>query len=202
MFTESLLAAALTFSSWHGDSETEEERFARLHTIAEAISIAAQNAVCMKGAPPLPELPGDAAPPSTSTPCSLLWRGSARELSFLLLTQAYFETHLARHVHEGKCRVNLGECDGGKATSLWQLQAGAHLSRSKWEKLSGTTLAATTHAAFEASRALSRGRNYCGSVRGAIGLYATGRTCRWQPAERRVAFLRRLEARNWSQASN
>lgn len=194
MFTESLLAAALTFSAWHGDTETEEERLLRLRTIAEAINIATQNAVCMKDAPPLPELPGNGA--TAKTACMPLWRGTPRELAFLLLTQAYFETHLAKHVHEGKCRVNLGECDGGKATSLWQLQAGGHLAREKWEKLSGTTLAATTHAALEASRALARGRNYCGNVRGAISLYATGRTCRWQPAEKRVSFLRRLEAKN------
>lgn len=194
MFTESLLAAALTFSAWHGDTETEEDRLVRLRTIVEAINIATERAVCMKNATPLPPLPGDTAEPES--PCKPVWRGSPRELAFLLLTQAYFETHLAQHVHEGKCRVNLGECDGGKATSLWQLQAGGHLAPSRWERLSGTSLAATTHAALEASRALSRGRNYCGSVRGAVALYATGRTCRWQPAEKRISFLSRLQARN------
>lgn len=198
MFTESLFAAALTFSSWHGDTETAEGRAARLRTIAEAINIATLHAVCMKEAPPFPVLEGDDAPEGEvdANACKPVWRGSPRELAFLLLTQAYFETHLAQHVHEGKCRVHLGECDGGKATSLWQLQAGGHLALSRWEKLAGTGLAATTHAAYEAGRALSRGRNYCGNVRGAVALYATGRTCRWQPAEKRVSFMRRLEARN------
>lgn len=194
MFTESLLAAALTFTSWNGDTETEEARTIRLRTIAEAINIATLHAVCFTDAPPFPALPGEED--STELPCQPIWRGSPRELALLLLTQAYFETHLAQHVHEGKCRVHLGECDGGKATSLWQLQAGGHLAASRWEKLSGTSLAATTHAAYEASRALARGRNYCGNVRGAVALYATGRTCRWQPAQARVSFLRRLEAAN------
>jgi hypothetical protein len=196
MFTESLFAAALTFSSWHGDTETEEARALRLRTIAEAINIATLHAVCMKEAPPIPQLPGEGD--AEQRPCTPIWRDSPRELAFLLLTQAYFETHLAQHVHEGKCRVHLGECDGGKATSLWQLQAGGHLAVSRWEKLAGTGLAATTHAAYEASRALARGRNYCGSLRGAIGLYATGRTCRWKPAEKRVAFMKRLETRHYS----
>lgn len=195
MFTESLLAAALTFSSWHGDNETEEARAARLRTIAEAINIATLHAVCVKDAPSLPDLPGD-DPEATTKACTRIWRGSPKELAFLLLTQAYFETHLAQHVHEGKCRVHLGECDGGKATSLWQLQAGGHLPKSRWEKLSGTSLAATTHAAYEAGKALSRGRNYCGNVQGAVALYATGRTCRWKPAEQRVSFVRRLQARH------
>lgn len=194
MFTESLFAAALTFSSWHGDTETAEERTVRLRMIAEAINIATLHAVCMKDAPPFPVLEGEEDAPAPD--CIPVWRGSPRELAFLLLTQAYFETHLAQHVHEGKCRVHLGECDGGKATSLWQLQAGGHLAASRWEKLAGTNLAATTHAAYEAGRALSRGRNYCGNVRGAVALYATGRTCRWQPAEKRVSFMRRLETRN------
>lgn len=194
MFTKTLLAAALRLSPWYGDTETEEERLARLETIAQAINSAALRAVCASEGAALPPLPGDAQSGEPEA-CAPIWRGDARQLAFLLLTQAYFETRLARHVHEGKCRVKQGECDGGRATSLWQLQAGAHLPKQRWEKLSGADLVSTTHAAYEASRALSRGRNHCGSLSGAISLYATGRTCRWKPAQERVAFLERL-ARN------
>jgi hypothetical protein len=78
---------------------------------------------------------------------------------------------------------------------LWQLQAGPHLPEERWEKLAGTNLAATTHAAFEAGRALGRGRNYCGTTVGAISLYATGRTCGWKPAKQRATFLQQLSAK-------
>jgi hypothetical protein len=199
MLSESLLAAALSFTPWHGDAESEAERAARLTTIAEAIHIAAQNAVCAQDAPALPPLgdepPEASAPEGGPPPCVRLWNGDARQLAFLLLTQAYFETHLAQHVHEGNCRVHLGECDGGRATSLWQLHYGPHLAKERWEKLAGTDLAATAHSAYEASRALSRGRNHCGSVVGAISLYATGRSCSWEPAEQRATFLERLSNR-------
>lgn len=195
MFTETLLAAALSFTPWHGDAESTTAREARLRTIAEAINIATLHSVCSERAPTFPILPGEEEGVDAPKTCRPTWRGPARDLALLLLTQAYYETRFAQHVHEGKCRVHLGECDGGKATSLWQLQAGAHLPKERWEKLSGTGLAATTHAAFEAGRALGRGRNYCGSTVGAISLYATGRTCGWKPAKQREMFLRRLSAK-------
>ncbi len=204
MFTESLLTAALTFSAWYGDVETQEQRRSRLETIASAINIAALHATCSKHAPEFPVLTksegGERSTDEESASekkksCSPIWSGSARRLAFLLLTQAYFETRLAAHIHEGKCRVNLGECDGGKATSLWQLHHGPQLAKEKWERLNGTALMPTTLAAYEAARALSRGRNHCRSLSGAISLYATGRTCDWAPAKKREAFLLRLARR-------
>lgn len=190
MLKESLLAAVLTFPSWHGDEEPIADRSARLETIVEAIEIASAQAVCADGAQS-----GEDAPQDERSECVPLWSGGRRELSFLLLTQAFFETRLALHVHQGKCRSHLGECDSGKATSLWQLQAGGHLPKARWERLAGTSLEATTRAALEAARALGRGRNYCGSVEGAVSLYATGRTCKWEPAKKRVRFMKRLMAR-------
>lgn len=211
MFTESLLAAALTLSAWYGDAEAPEAREARLLTIAQAINIATLQAVCATEATKFADVMSEVAqlnPEPTSDSqekkteaeadaeeCLPLWRGSPRRLAFLLLTQAYFETRLAVHIHEGKCRVRIGECDAGRATSLWQLHAGPQLSRSLWRKLSGTDLIATTGAAFEAARALSRGRNHCRSVEGAVSLYATGKTCSWRPAAQRVNFLTRLVER-------
>jgi hypothetical protein len=206
MFTESLLAAMLTFTPWYGDVESSQDRAARLHTIAQAINHASLAAVCSPDAPPLPPLvvPANAnnaddnqepEEPPAEPACTRLWRGEAKELAFLLLTQARYETHLALHVHQGKCRVHLGECDGGKAASLWQLQWGPHLPKDEWSQLSGTDLFATTHAAFEAARILSRARNYCGTTTGAIALFGTGRTCEHEPAKKRAAFMKRLLAK-------
>jgi hypothetical protein len=196
----------LTFTPWYGDVESSQDRAARLHTIARAINHASLTAVCSPDAPPLPSLVTSAdendaddseenQEPVVETACKRLWNGEAKELAFLLLTQARYETNLALHVHQGKCRVHLGECDGGRAASLWQLQWGPHLPKEQWSQLSGTDLLATTHAAFEAARILSRARNYCGTTTGAIALFGTGRTCEHEPAKKRAAFMRRLLAK-------
>ena len=177
MYKEALLSAAMSFHAWYGDVETSTARSTRLDTIATAIDQATELAVCGSGTP---------------DDCQRLWQGDPRELAFLLLSQAYFETRLALHVHAGRCRAEQGECDSGKAISLWQLQAGYHLPEDEWRTLSGTDLDSTRQAALEAARALGRGRRYCGSIRGAISLYATGRSCNWEPAQGRSRFVRRL----------
>lgn len=186
MLKESLLAAAMSFPSWYGDLESTEDRVSRLAMIALAIDDASLAAVCGR--------PEDKSVREDAPSCIKLWQGDQQELAFLLLTQAFFETRLALHVHQGNCRSHLGECDSGRATSLWQLQAGGHLPEEHWAKLAGTTLESTTLAAREATRALGRGLNYCGSVEGAVSLYATGRTCNWSPAAKRVRFMKQMIA--------
>ncbi len=180
MLKDALLAAALSFRAWHGDTETPEERTTRLTTIAEAIAEASAKATCT---------------PPADEDCVPAWPGARRELAFLLLAQAHFETHLARHVHEGRCRVTAGECDGGRAVSLWQLHSGAHLSRERWQSLIGAEREPTERAAYEAAKALGRAKNHCGTTRGAIALYATGKSCTWDRASAREAFARRLGER-------
>jgi hypothetical protein len=188
MLKEALFAAALTFRPWHGDVEEPQDRKERLALIAEAISDAVDVATCAKA--PLGLQPSEEKQP----PCERLWSGDPRQLGFLLLAQAYFETRLARHVHEGNCRAQSGECDSGRAISLWQLQFGPHLAREEWQTLGAATLEATRRAAVHAARSLGRGFNYCRSLRGAISLYATGQTCSWRPATKREAFVRHLMA--------
>lgn len=46
MFTESLLAASLTFAPWHGDIESPEAPKARLQVITEAIDTATGQVDC------------------------------------------------------------------------------------------------------------------------------------------------------------
>lgn len=203
MLNEALLAAALTFRPFHGDVEAPEERTERLTLIAQAITEAVSIATCDRSGPNAPrdaaeEKDGakqrqsetDASP--SATPCKRLWPGDPRQLAFLLLSQAYFETRLAKHVHDGNCRAHIGECDSGRAISLWQLQWGPHLPKEEWEKLGEGSLEATRNAAVHAARSLGRGYNYCRSMRGAIALYATGSTCNWRPAARRAAFAQKL----------
>lgn len=204
MLKESILAAATTLTPWHGDVETEQERRERLDTIATAIAEAVEIATCS-----LPGEVGDSGkagkankgererPVSEESKeeeerCRPMWRGDPRVLAFLLLGQAYFETRLAEHIHAGRCRTKLGECDGGKAISLWQLQSGSHLPKERWKTLSGTDLASTRWAALEAARIVGRSHNFCGSMSGAIALYATGKSCKWSPARKRARFVRSL----------
>ena len=134
--------------------------------------------------------PNEKAKKKAPSNCKLMWSGDPKRLAFMLLGQAFLETRLALHVHQGKCRK--GECDSGKAISLWQLQYGPHLSKEEWSTLAGTDVNATRRAALEASRALSRGYNYCRSIPGAISLYATGRHCTWEPALKRAYFIQKL----------
>ncbi len=137
---------------------------------------------------------------ATDAPCKRVWAGSSRELGFLLLAQAFFETRLALHVHEGNCRKEIGECDSGRAISLWQLHAGYRLPVERWRELAGTDLDSTRAAALEAARALGRSRNFCGSTEGAVANYATGRGCVWRAAEERVRFAARLTEKYWRKA--
>lgn len=207
MLKESILAAATTLTPWYGDVETEQERRERLETIAVAIAEAVEVATCSKTEKS--EGKGRAKPAADGkrreakaarnksekdepAECRRLWQGDPRVLAFMLLGQAYFETRLALHVHEGRCRTKLGECDTGRAISLWQLQAGHHLPKEKWKTLSGTDLASTRLAALEAAKIVSRSHNFCGSMSGAISLYATGKSCHWAPSQQRARFIRRL----------
>ncbi len=200
MLKESLLAAAMAFPAWHGDQESTEDREVRLNVIAQAIDEAVAIATCRNENSSRERSPSQAsseskddAEKSESQTCKRFWHGTPRELGFLLLGQAFFETRLALHVHAGQCRVEIGECDGGRAISLWQLHHGYHLPVERWRSLAGTDLESTREAAIEASRALSRGRNFCkGSLEGAVANYATGKSCQWKGAAKRVRFVRRM----------
>ncbi len=159
-----------------------------------------------KGAQPLGEsakvdgaIDKSSAPnaPAKAKPCKRIWAGTQRELGFLLLAQAFFETRLALHVHEGNCRKEIGECDSGRAVSLWQLHAGYHLPVERWRELSGTDLESTRDAALEAARARGRSRKFCGTTEGAVANYATGRGCVWKPAEERVRMAQELTNKFW-----
>lgn len=166
MVTKALiLAALLRLPAWSGDSESEPEREVRLEVVAESIHSAAS---------------------------SVPWRGDRNELVALLVMTGWKETKYARHIHEGKCRIKKGECDGGRAASPWQLQHGSWFPKKTWEKTKGTDLESTTRASTQAAKILSRGRNYCGDVMGSISLYATGRTCSWMNAPSRFRLWRRV----------
>lgn len=160
-----IFAMLLTLTPYAGDIETEKERTVRLSVIAHAIQTATEK-----------------------TP----WRGSRRELATLLVVQGWSESKFAKHIHEGKCRIKQGECDGGRAVSPWQLHAGYSFRKPEWKTAKGSDLKATSIAALQAARVLSKGRNFCASVIGAISLYATGHSCSWKGAHKRHQMWLRL----------
>lgn len=130
-----ILALLLRLPAWHGDVETEEQRIDRYGVIATAIVEAAEERPFM---------------------------GSSDNMAILLAEQAYSETRLARHVHAGECRVEIGECDSGKAGTPWQIQWDeAWYPKEKWDQLIGMEQEPTTLAAKRAAEILAMGANYC-----------------------------------------
>lgn len=98
-------------------------------------------------------------------------------MAALLVAIAKHESGFSRLVHQGDCPK--GGCDGGRSATLWQIMHGSWLPRSRWLTFIGIEVAPTTRAATYAAKILKKGFNSCKSVRGAISLYATGRTCYW-----------------------
>jgi hypothetical protein len=167
--------------AWHGDVETKEDRHARLTMVDISIDRAVERATCDKD----------------EKNCKPLWKGNKEDLRWILIGQSYFETHFAKHVHADECRVKLGECDGGNAKSLWQIQktSNALPEVGWWDTIGGIDQASTDRAAWAATRILSRTYNRCKSISGAISMYATGRTCFWEDGPKRARWISRARAR-------
>lgn len=186
MLFKALLAAALALPAYYRDREPPEDRRLRLETIARAVDIASARAVC-----------------ASEAECKPIWPGTRRELAFLLLTQAWYETRLASHIHRDECGPH--ECDAyrkhGKilhrSKSLWQLQASNLLPREVWETLGGTDLESTTRAAWYAAQLLARHRWRCARdtrhwVAPTVSGYARGGLCDWPPAAARARLWKKL----------
>jgi hypothetical protein len=170
-----LTTLLLKLPAFHLDQETTEERQARMETIATAIVKATDNATCYK-----------------KENCKPRWIGSRDQLATLLLTIGFLESGFAKHIHEDKCRTKIGECDGGRAKSLWQVHNSNNLPQGYWATLGGTDLDATTRAASVAALYLVRANNRCqGSILGTISAYAVGSCVGYKHKEKREAFFKR-----------
>lgn len=165
-----VLLVALTWSASAGQSiwpliqpddpeETQEDGAARMGTIRAAIKTASARAVCYK----------------QPDPCIATWPGDRATLEWSLLGLARFESALLLRVHLDQCQP--GECDGGKAKSLWQLHVSHWLPLEAWQHVGGVDQESTDAAAWAAARALAYGFRRCRSLRGAFTLYATGSRC-------------------------
>lgn len=168
--------------------EAPAARTERLAVVGSAVAEAAARARCE-------------APWGRLEGCRPIWPGSTVELAGVLLGTAYLESGLALHVHAGRCRVAIGECDAGRARSLWQLQRTKHVWHS-WRELEGVGEWSTFSAAWGATRALSAARQYCSRrspqtpwLEATVAAYARGYSCTWRPAARRARFIVSVEQR-------
>jgi len=178
MPTTTLLAILLSLQPFSGDSETTDQREARLGIVSDAISGMSERASCT----------GSFA---KDEGCSRVWDGSPKELAMLLVTIGYHETHFSKRIHEGRCLV--GECDGGAARGLWQLHQSSLCPWKAWSQITDASPKATRLGAYSAAAVLGLGARKCkGSIEGAISIYATGSSCTWKGAKARMSFFKNL----------
>jgi hypothetical protein len=164
------------------DPETAEQRDARFEVIATAIDKVSSMAVCE----------------GRSESCRRVWQGSKQELAAMLVMKGWAESKFMFRVHQDKCHDD--ECDAHKhgnsivhrSKSLWQVQASRAVPASEWITIGGTDLESTKRAAWAASKILAAARGRCspGAARGwempTISGYATGFSCRWSKAPKRL----------------
>ncbi len=177
-----LLALLLSLPRFTRDTETAEEREVRMSVVDRSLVYASDRATCSGEY----DVPG----------CHKWWTGSKKSLQVLLVVQAKYETNFAQHIHEGRCRLHLKECDGGRAKGLWQLHAGGTVTKEEWEQFEGTSLENTKVAAWAAARVMMRSLGACkGDLEGGFAMYATGNSCTWSGAKERADLYRQLMKR-------
>jgi len=180
-----LLVLMLGLPAPYHEREDADSRRARLAIVAQAISDASSQATC--------------ADANAAADCLKIWPGQQRDLALLLVTEAYWESRLARNVHEGRCREF--ECDPyrssqtGKiehrARTLWQMQYTRPID-SEWNHMVGADLGSTRAAAWAAAKLLGSAYRACGTISGAISRLSGNGRCVWSGADRRTLLFEQL----------
>jgi hypothetical protein len=167
--------------------EAPQARQERLAVVAVAVAAVATRARC--------------EPPWDGSGCRPLWPGSSVELASVLLALGHLESGYAWHVHAGRCRTAIGECDAGRARSPWQVQRTLHTAWA-WDEIEGTGSWSTFAAAWSAARVAAAGRRYCAWsapsepwLEATVSAYATGGRCRYPRAQARARFVVSIEGR-------
>lgn len=164
--TQYILLVLLSIQPAYSDGETWRERETRMQVVAASIATVSNEATCT--------LTEEVAPQD----CKRIWPGSPKELATILVAKAWWESKLAKNVHEDKCESY--QCDpykkkdgtvGHRARSIWQVQKTSFVRGTEWNEMKGSSLVATTAAARVAARALSSAYSWCGSVYGAFSGY-------------------------------
>jgi hypothetical protein len=175
------------FPPEHELYEPPEARSERMVTLGRAIAATAQRATCT-GAWRTEE-------------CTRKWPGSATQLAAIVGGIGFLESANAWHVHAGKCRIRIGECDGGRARTVFQMQRTSYTT-TVWDELEGVDEQSTVLAAWAATRAVSGARAACARtapdepwLSATLAMYGTGQRCSSKNAPKRAAFIVRLESK-------
>lgn len=179
-----LFQVLMSLQPYYQDKESVTDRKVRMEIIAEAIDEAVDAHMCLND-----------YVSTADDPCTPLWKGNRLELAVMMLNLAWHESALAKHIHEDKCDVKRGECDGGRAKSLWQIQYTPKVKRDLWWSLGGVGYTPTFLSAHTAGNILAGAHNGCRTWEGAVASYATGKGCKWSGAAKRVEQFHRLLAR-------
>jgi hypothetical protein len=166
------------------DTESSDERAARMQSTAAYIHDAVSHATCT----------GSYA----TDACKRVWNGNKRDLAAAVIALGFYETRYAQAVYEGKCHTlpKGMRCDNGNAITYWQQwraacpEAWAAERGSEDESRSG---------AWCAARLLANHYNYCRTLTGSIdpwvaayGMYA-GKGCKaWPGAETRRSMMSKV----------
>lgn len=149
-----IFAMLITLQPFHHDKETPEARRARLEVVATSIEKAVDRATCK----------GDYALET----CIPIFKGRPEELAVGLFTIGKFETHYAKHVHEGKC--HRWECDNGKAVGVFQVHKSKVVPFDEWNSSIGTSQEANDASAWAATKIWVRSLG-CGTIDRAFAGY-------------------------------
>lgn len=195
-FIATILTLLLSLPSYYTDKETTEERTERMTVIATAIANASSAGTC--------------SDLHDTEDCEPIWKGSKEQLAVALITVGFWESRFAKHIHENKCRPGYekspghwvrGECDEviirnpktGKITrryfasrTVFQMQYDSGI-KSEWGHMSGTGLQPTSHAAWAATKKLSR--CYPTTPKKMFMCYAGTKNPNWSGAKPRADFF-------------
>jgi hypothetical protein len=184
---EAILAILLSFRPFFADTETLEERRERLDVVARSIEAAAERATCT----------GEYA----ATECRPVWHDTRRSLVVALIVLGHQESRYAQYVHEDRCldgppgmRCDLDRNGVPRARGPWQAWRVA--CPDLWDEMAGTSLEATTAAAWCTARRFAQAYRRCQKSNpdpwaGAFSGY-TGASCNWAGAVPRSEQVRKL----------
>lgn len=182
-----LIGLLLSLPRFARDTETPEERTARMQKTAHSVDRAVDRATCT----------GDW---KSQADCRRVWNGSKRELTAAVIAIGFHESTYAQAVYEGKCETlpKGMRCDNGRARTYWQLWKSA--CPEAWQTEPGSDEQVDA-GAWCAAKQLSYFYGYCQTLTGedhwsaAFTAYA-GRGCKtWPGSAARRATMNRLLAK-------
>jgi hypothetical protein len=183
------LNALMLMTPHKTDTESLDERRARMTMIAESIQSATKRAACVNA--------GDDCKPILS---------DRRLATALLLGKGHFESDFAQYVHEGHCDQGpIGaRCDSDKqgiarAHGPWQQWRLSVYPQTDWDNMQGATPKATTLAAEHALELLAGTLHRCpdqypgDNIAQAIaGFAGTCITMKPEKVQRQAAYVRKI----------